>query len=105
MGNLVPRVFPSKGGPAHPFFEGKVLGTRLPILYALIFSGPPTFEKLLRGPRLGDSFHLSPVRGYRRENHGDRCPDDGFKGGSIGFVFVVVVFVVFSGPIPPKFKQ
>ena len=37
------------------------------LLYALISSGPRTFEKLLRGPRLGDSFHLSPVQGYRRE--------------------------------------
>ena len=49
-------------------------------------SGPRTFE-LLRGPCLGDSFHLSPVQGYRRENHGDRRPDDGFKSGSIGFFF------------------
>ena len=46
-------------------------------------------------------------QGYRRENHGDHRPDDGFKGGSIGFVFFVVVVVVFffSGPIPPKFKH
>ena len=55
-------------------------------------SGPPTFEKLLRGPRLGDSFHLSPVQGYRRENHGDRRPDDEFKGGSIGFVLLLFFF-------------
>ena len=36
-------------------------------LYALLSSGPPTFEKLLGGRRLRDSFHLSPVQGYRRE--------------------------------------
>ena len=50
-------------------------------------SGPRTFEKLPRGPWLGDSFHLSLVQGYRRENHGDRRPDDGFKSGSIVFFF------------------
>ena len=65
------------------------------LLYALISSGPRTFEKLLRGPRLGDSFHLSPVQGYRRENHGDRRPDDGFKGGSIGFVFLLLLWLCF----------
>ena len=59
------------------------------LLYALLSSGPPTFEKLLGGRRLRDSFHLSPVQGYRRENHGDRRPDDGFKSGSIGFFFFV----------------
>ena len=78
------------------------------LLYALISSGPHTFEKLLRGPRLEDSFHLSPVQGYRRENHGDRRPDDGFKGGSIGFVFLLLLLLLcffFSGPIPPKFKH
>ena len=57
------------------------------LLYALLSSGPPTFEKLLGGRRLRDSFHLSPVQGYRRENHGDRLPDDGFKSGSIVFSF------------------
>ena len=65
------------------------------LLYALISSGPRTFETLLRGPRLGDSFHLSPVQGYRRENHGDRRPDDGFKGGSIGFVFLLLLLLCF----------
>ena len=58
------------------------------LLYALLSSGPRTFEKLLRGPWLGDSFHLSPIQGYRRENHGDRCPDNGFKGGWIVCLFV-----------------
>ena len=66
------------------------------LLYALLSSGPPTFEKLLGGRRLRDSFHLSPVQGYRRENHGDRRPDDGFKSGSIGF------FVFFHGQYLPS---
>ena len=65
------------------------------LLYALLSSGPPTFEKLLGGRRLRDSFHLSPVQGYRRENHGDRLPDDGFKGGSIGFVFLLLLLLCF----------
>ena len=47
----------------------------------------PALLNCCAGPDWGDSFHLSPVQGYRRENHGDGRPDDGFKSGSIGFFF------------------
>ena len=70
------------------------------MLYADIGSGHDCGKnsrcrEILRGPRLGDSFHLSPVQGYRRENHGDHRPDDGFKGGSIGFVFLLLLLLCF----------
>ena len=45
--NLVPRAFPSKNGwAAHPFFEGKALGTRLRCPRNQFQGDSPTFDFL-----------------------------------------------------------
>ena len=46
------------------------------------------------GPDWGILFTCHLYKAIDEKIHGDRRPDDGFKGGSIGFVFFVVVVVV-----------
>ena len=93
-----PGFFPQKVVPPHPFFWGKSPGEEVAHLASLrtyIQWSSHFLKTAARGPDWGILFTCHLYKASDEKIHGDRRPDDGFKGGSIGFVFLLLLLLFF----------